>query len=296
MRSGANGISRTIANMKAARIRSALFTPGTEPARLRKAVESGADACIFDLEDSVPPDRIGAARGIVSEALNDLSGQSRIWVRVHAASNPAMADDLAALPLEKADGVVLPKVGGAADLAACRTAILAAKGPANLPLIAIVESAAGVINLSEISTAAELSCLAFGRFDLAANLGIDPDAGSPVFAAARAALILHSAAADLHRPLDAPWLAIKDLDGLRKFAERARADGFGGMLVIHPSHVAIVNEVFSPTADEIAWARDIVASAAQSSREGRGAYARDGAMVDEAIVRRARAILEATAS
>ena len=263
---------------------------------MRKAVAGEADVCIFDLEDSVPPHRLDEARRIVREALEELSGRRRIWLRVHAASNPAMADDLAALPLEKAQGVVLPKVGGAADVTACRNAIRAAKAPTALPLIAIVESAAGIVNVSEIATAPDVFCLSFGRFDLAADLGIDPDAGSPVVAAARAALILHSTAAGLHPPLDSPWLAINDLDGLRKFAERARADGFGGMLVIHPSHVAVVNEVFSPTAEEVSWARGIVASAEQSSREGRGAYARDGAMVDEAIVRRARAILEATAS
>ena len=282
--------------MTAARVRSALFTPGTEAARLQKAVAGKADVCIFDLEDSVPQDRVAEARAIVAAALEEASRKRRIWVRVHGAQNPAMPDDLAGLPLEKAEGVVLPKVGGVADLAACRSAILAANGPANLSLIPIIESAAGVANVSEIASAPGVFCVAFGRFDLAADLGIDPEAGSPVFAAARAAVILHSAAADLHRPLDAPWLAIKDLGGLRTSAERARADGFGGMLLIHPSHIAIVNEVFSPTADEVAWARDIVASAEQSSRDGRGAYAKDGAMVDEAIVRRARAILEATAS
>jgi citrate lyase beta subunit len=282
--------------MTPGRIRSALFTPGTEATRLQKAAAGDADVCIFDLEDSVPPDRVAEARGIVAASLEAAAGKRRIWVRVHAADSSAMPDDVAALPLEKADGVVLPKVGGAADLATCRSAILAAKGPANIPLIPIVESAAGVVNVSEIATAPNVLCLAFGRFDLAADLGIDPDGGSPVFAAARAAVILHSAAAGLQRPLDAPWLAIKDLDGLRGFAERSRADGFGGMLVIHPTHVAPVNHVFSPTADEVAWARDIVASAEQSSRNGRGAYTKDGAMVDEAIVRRARAILEATAS
>lgn len=280
--------------MKPGRVRSALFTPGTEADRLRKAAASDADVCIFDLEDSVPPDRVAEARAIVSEALQETSSNRRVWVRVHPASSPEMAEDLAALPLEKSAGVVLPKVGGAADLTACRNAILAAKAPTSLPLIPIIESATGVANVSQIASAPDVLCLAFGRFDLAADLGIDPDGGSPVVAAARAALLLHSTAAGLQRPLDAPWLAIKDLNGLRKFAERARADGFGGMLLIHPSHIAIVDEVFSPTADEVAWARDIVASAAQSSREGRGAYAKDGAMVDEAIVRRARTILEAT--
>lgn len=279
--------------MKPARVRSALFTPGTELARMRKAVTIGADACIFDLEDSVPMARITEARATMAQAMAELAGKARIWARVHPASSRHMADDLAALPLDKADGVMLPKVGGAHDLEECRTAIRAAKGPPDLPLIPIIESAAGVLNALDIAQSAEVFCLAFGRFDLAADLGVDPDGASPAIAAARAAVVLTSRAADLHPPLDAPWIQIKDLDGLRGFALRARGDGFGGTLLIHPSHVQVVNEVFSPTADEIAWARDIVTTAEHNASAGRGAYAKDGAMVDEAIIRRARAILDA---
>jgi citrate lyase subunit beta/citryl-CoA lyase len=108
---------------------------------------------------------------------------------------------------------------------------------------------------------------------------------------ARANIVLASTAARLEPPLDSPWLKIADLDGLRAAAERARADGFGGMLVIHPSHVTTLNQVFSPSANELAWARAIVASSAEAESGGRGAYTHDGQMVDEAIVKRARAIL-----
>jgi citrate lyase beta subunit len=273
-------------------VRSALFTPGTEAARLRKAVTGRADVCIFDLEDSVPPERTGEARQVVSEALEELHGQAVIWVRVHRASSPLMVEDVAALPLTKVNGIMVPKVGGAAELAECRRAILASKGPADLPLIPIIESASGVINAGEIARAPEIFCLALGRFDLSAELGIDPDSGSPALGAARASIVLSSSAADLHRPLDSPWLKLKDLEGLRKGALRSRADGFGGMLLIHPSHVLVANFVFSPTKSEVAWAKDIIASARQAGAEGRGAYAREGAMVDEAIVRRARAIVD----
>src|SRR5439155_11249061 len=272
-------------------VRSALFTPGTEAARLRKAVTVGADVCIFDLEDSVPLQRATEARQIVSQALVELHGRGRIWVRVHPSSSPQMPEDLASLPLHQVDAVVLPKVGGAHDLVACRTAILAAKGPPDLPLVPIIESAAGVLNVTDIARSAEVLCLAFGRFDLSADLGIDPDAGSPALATARAAIVLASAAAGLHPGLDSPWLNIQDLEGLRTAALRARSDGFGGMLIIHPSHVETVNQVFSPTADEVTWARGIVASAGEAEAAGRGAYARDGQMVDEAVVRRARRIL-----
>ena len=274
------------------RLRSALFTPGTEAARLRKAITVGADVCIFDLEDSVPPDRIVEARRTVRVALEEVTGKARIWVRVHAASSPHLAEDLAAMPLSKADGVMLPKVGGAADLTACRRAIAATKGPPDLPLIPIIESAAGVLNATEIGHFPGVLCFAFGRFDFAADLGVDPDISSPTLMAARAAVVLNSRAGDLYPPLDSPWTKIKDLDGLREAAQRGRVDGFGGMLIIHPSHIEIVNQIFSPTAEEIAWARGIAASAERATSDGRGAYAKDGEMVDEAIIRRARAILE----
>lgn len=278
--------------MKTRRVRSALFTPGTEADRLRKAVGAGADACIFDLEDSVPPARVDEARTIVRTALNELAGKSRIWVRVHPAASPAMADDLAALPLEKADGIMLPKVGGAHDLAACRTAIDAAKGPADMPLIPIIESAAGVVNVADIARIPTVFCLAFGRLDLSADLSIDPEIDNPAVDAARAAVVLYPRALDLHPSLASPWLKIKDLDGLRDAAQRARADGFGGMLVIHPSHLELINQVFSPTENELAWARAIVASADLAAAKGRGAYAMKGEMIDEAIIRRARSILD----
>src|SRR5205823_8349380 len=142
------------------------------------------------------------------------------------------------------DTVMLPKVGGAQDLVACRTAILAAKGPPDLPLVPIIESAAGVLNISDIAHSVEVLCLAFGRFDLSADLGIDPDAGSPALATARAAIVLASAAAALQPALDSPWLTIHDLERLRADAQRVRRDRFGGALSMHPSHVQTVNQVF----------------------------------------------------
>ena len=276
------------------RVRSALFTPGTEAVRLRKAMTSGADVCIFDLEDSVPTGRIGEAREIVREALEELGGRARIWLRVHPASSQEMAEDLRAVPLSTLEAVMLPKASDRDDVEACRRAMKQARVPAELPVVPIIESAAGVLACAAIAEVTGVACLAFGRFDLAADLGIDPDGTSAALDMSRASVILASTAERLELPLDSPWLKITDLDGLRAAAERARADGFGGMLVIHPSHVTTVNEVFSPTADEIAWAQGIVASSAEAESGGRGAYTRDGQMVDEAIVKRARAILRDT--
>jgi citrate lyase beta subunit len=273
------------------RVRSALFTPGTEAARLRKAITFGADVCIFDLEDSVPAARTGEAREIVRLALGELAGRARLWLRVHPASSHEMAKDLRTMPLSTLEAVVLPKASHRDDVETCRRAMKHASVPADLPIVPIIESAAGVLGCAAIAEATGVACLALGRFDLAADLGVDPDGNSAALTMARASVVLVSTAERLDPPLDSPWLRITDLAGLRGAAERARADGFGGMLLIHPSHVATINDVFSPTADELAWARAIVASSAEAQSGGRGAYMRDGQMVDEAIVKRARAIL-----
>ena len=273
------------------RVRSALFTPGTEAARLRKAVTYGADVCIFDLEDSVPSARVGQARGIVREALEEMAGQARIWLRVHPASSQEMAEDLRNMPLTTLEAVMLPKASHRDDVEACRRAIKQARGGPELPIVPLIESAAGVLASASIAEQTDVPCLAFGRFDLAADMGVDPDGNGAALALARGTVVLVSTAWRLEPPLDSPWLKITDLDGLRAYAQRARADGFGGMMVVHPSHLKTVNEVFSPTPDEIAWARGIVGSSAQAESGGRGAYTSDGEMVDEAIVKRARAIL-----
>ncbi|MDQ6710097.1 MAG: aldolase/citrate lyase family protein, partial [Candidatus Dormibacteraeota bacterium] len=187
--------------------------------------------------------------------------------------------------------IVLPKASHADDISACHSAIVAAKGSAQMPLIPIIESAMAVLNAGEIARSTGVFCIALGRYDLSADLGIDPEAGSPALVVARGTVVLASAAARIHPPLDSPWLPIKDLEGLHGAAQRGRADGFGGMLLIHPSHVDMVNGVFSPSPEEIAWARDIMASADEATAGGQGAYSRNGQMVDEAIVKRARAIL-----
>ncbi|HYM51496.1 MAG TPA: CoA ester lyase [Candidatus Limnocylindrales bacterium] len=272
-------------------IRSALFTPGTQPDRLRKATQSGADICIFDLEDSVPAARVDDARRIVAGALRETGAGHHVWVRVHAASDRRMVDDIAALPLDRLEGIVLPKADDADAVEACASAVAAAGGPHHLPIIAIIESAAGVLHGETIARAGATRGLALGRFDLAADLGIEPHPRTPALSAARAVIVLASAAARLWPPLDSPWLKVRDLDGLREAGVAARRDGFGGMLLIHPSHVEPVNAIFSPTPEETGWARGIVAASSAAEAQGSGAFTRDGEMVDEAVVRRARRIL-----
>src|SRR2546430_13675156 len=125
------------------RVRSALFTPGTEAARLRKAVTSGADVCIFDLEDSVPAARIGEAREIVRQALEELTGRARIWLRVHPAWSREMAEDLRTMPLSTLEPVVPPKVSDWDDVQTGRRAMNKARIPTELPDVPISEPPPG---------------------------------------------------------------------------------------------------------------------------------------------------------
>jgi len=202
------------------RVRSALFTPGTEAARLRKSVGSGSDVCIFDLEDSVPADRVAQARRTVTDAVDELASSARIWVRVHEASDPRMAEDVQALPLDRIEGLVLPKVSSERDVAACSSAVAAAHGRQGLPYMAIIENAAGVLNADRIARSPGVALLALGRFDLAAEIGIDPEHRTPALSAAQALVVLASGAARLPPPLDSPWLRIPDLDGLVQFERK----------------------------------------------------------------------------
>jgi citrate lyase beta subunit len=273
------------------RIRSALFTPGTEVERMRKAAQTEADACIFDLEDSVPMDQLEGARRNVGRVLSELGGSRMVWVRVHPAGSPEMKDDLEALRGCPLNAVVLPKVDSGSDIdGACSALQLAAM--ADLPLVPIVETPGGALNCADIASARGVVIVCLGRFDLSAALGIDPDGQSPALSSARAAVVLSSAAAALPPPLDSPWVRIDDLEGLGRFAVKSREDGFGGMLLIHPKHVAIVNQAYRPTSAEREWAAGVVGAAARAASTGKGAFRRQGEMVDEAMLRRARLILE----
>src|SRR5260370_9654944 len=157
------------------RVRSALFTPGTEAARLRKAITSGADVCIFDLEASVPAARIGEAREVVREALQEVAGRARIWLRVHPASSPEMVEDLRTMPLRTLEAVMLPKASHRDDVEACRRAMKQARVAAELPVVPLIETAAGVLACASIAEVTDGACLAFRRVDPAAGLGVDPE-------------------------------------------------------------------------------------------------------------------------
>lgn len=255
--------------------RSLLFVPGDRPHRFDKAARSGADAVLMDLEDAVAPEAKDSARAAVADWLG--GGGSGV-VRINGTDTEWHDQDVAMVARYRC-AVMVPKARSAAQLAE-----VAARLPAGTPLIALIETAAGVLAAAEICAFAGVARAAFGSVDLAADLGVNPE-DDEALAYARSALVLAAAAAGKPAPLDGVTTAIDDDCRVEADAARAMRLGFGGKLCIHPRQVNIVNVGFSPSAEDAAWARRVVGAS-----EG-GVTVIDGRMVDAPVISRARRIL-----
>jgi citrate lyase subunit beta / citryl-CoA lyase len=259
-------------------VRSWLFAPGHSERMLVRVFEAGADAPLLDLEDAVSPDQKGRARALVAEALASHPG----WVRVNRPGTDVCAADLAAVG-GLALGLRLPKVESAADVAWVRQRLAGR----DVPLTASIESAPGVLRALEIAGAPGVVNLAFGNVDFGLELRVDP-ADDLATLYARSHLVLVSRAAGIEPPSDGVWVRYRDPDGLRAEAVRARRLGFFGKSAIHPAQVPVINEVFSPTPDELGWARRVL-DAFEAS--GGAATRVDGEMIDVPVAERARRLL-----
>ncbi|GAB4481682.1 MAG: CoA ester lyase [Burkholderiaceae bacterium] len=256
----------------AAAARSLLFVPATRPERIGKALASGADITIIDLEDAVAPEDKDAARAALAGIAH------RAAVRINAFGTPWFDADLAACRAARVPLILLPKAEQPVHVQRVRDALGACA------VIAIIETAAGFEGIAAVARAPGVVRLAFGSLDLQAELGID-DAGEPLHCF-RSSLVLASRLGGLAAPIDGVCTALDDAAALDAELARARRFGFGAKLCIHPKQVAAVNAGFGPTEEQIAWARRVVAVA------GRGGAARvDGRMVDAPVLARARAIL-----
>ena len=256
--------------------RSYLFVPGNRPDRFEKALASGADAVIVDLEDAVPPEGKAEARAAVARWL---APQHAVVIRINGAATLWFAEDLALCALAGVAGVMVPKAERVADLQRIATV---AVGRAVLPLI---ETAAGFENLRTLAGVDSVQRLVFGSIDFQLDLGILDDE----LTAFRSQLVLVSRLANLVAPVDGVCTAIDDTEQLQRDTARARRLGFGAKLCIHPRQVEAVNQGFVPSADEVAWARRVLAAAAQA----RGAaVALDGRMIDRPVILRAQAIVD----
>lgn len=248
-----------------------LFVPAHRPERFAKAAAAQPDAVILDLEDAVPAEAKEAARAALNYAFADLP----VLVRVNTAGTPWHTADLAAVARLRPAAVLLPK---AEDMDVV-SRVADAVGP--VPVVALVETARGLAAARALATHPAVARLAFGSVDYCADLGCAhvPEA----LLAARSELVLASRLAGLPAPIDGVTTALDDAVAAEEDARGARALGLGGKLAIHPRQIAPIRAGFAPDAAEIAWAERVLAS-------GDGAASVDGAMVDEPVRIRARAI------
>jgi citrate lyase subunit beta/citryl-CoA lyase len=276
--------------------RSLLFVPGDRPDRVGKALGSGADAIIIDLEDAVRPDVRPYARSVVRELGEQprFPSQPVVLARVNPFGSTDFAEDVEAAVDGRVDGIVMPKFvpGHAAiEMDAALSAIESGRpGAGRMPIIGLVESAAGLLGLSAPTEfPSRVKRLAFGAADFYADLRISYHPSGIHTDLAMATLVIASAAQGLSAPLDSPHFSIGDDVGLEAAVGRARERGFGGALCIHPNQVALVNAGFAASEDERAWAVKVLA--AWSEPSGAGAIRVGDELIDEAMVRRARQII-----
>lgn len=259
---------------------SYLFVPGNRPERFLKALQSGADAVIIDLEDAVPAPLKLEARATVSAWL---SAERPVYVRVNAHGTEWHDEDVRAVArCEGLRGLVLPKAQDPR-----RISELATKLSNSASLFPIVESAQGLWNALEIARCPRVERLAFGHLDFQRDVGIDGENEELLYA--RSHLVLMSRLAGVAPPLDGITAALDDTERLRQDVERARRLGFGGKLCIHPKQIEAVNRGFLPSEKDIEWAKRVVAAAEAA---GGGAVRMGAEMVDAPVVARAQQILQ----
>ena len=268
--------------------RAALFVPATRADRIPKALASGADAVIVDLEDAVAPQDKDSARAALDVALAHQhrasatapSAGSALWVRVNAGA-PWSDQDLALCARHAAvQAVVMPKAESAQQMQAAFEAC------GRKPLVALIETAEGYARRDELASHPAVKRLAFGSIDFQLDLGISGEGDALLVF--RSGLVLASRLAGLPAPLDGVTVDVANPEVVAAEAARARALGFGGKLCIHPQQVGPVNAAFSPSPAEIAWAQRVVAACEASAG---AAVAVDGKMVDRPVLLRAQALL-----
>lgn len=272
--------------------RSHLFVPGDKPAMLTKAPSRGADALIIDLEDAVAPSAKVAARGVVRSHLDELGASGNpVWLRVN--NTPDLLEgDLALAEHEAVSGIVLPKVDDPAEPVAVGRE-LERLGRPGLPVDAMIETGRALLAAEAIAAVPGVVRLTLGLGDLGADLAVDAGPDDELWAPIRLQIVVVSAAHELERPIAPVSPNFRDLELYEATSRRWATAGYGGRQAIHPSQVPVLNEVFGPSPAAVAEARRIVELFDRALADGTGAIIdTDGTMIDEAFVRRARAILD----
>jgi citrate lyase subunit beta/citryl-CoA lyase len=276
--------------------RSFLFAPGNHPRRVEKALGLDADAVILDLEDAVAQSEKKGARAAVAQAIAQ-PRTGALYVRVNGHDTPFCADDLDAVVGPGLDGIVLPMVDSAEGLAATESKIAELEqarelAVGTLDLMPIIETALGHENLREIARAGtRMRRLSFGAADYTLDMGMTWTPGESELGHVRQDIVLASRVAGLEPPVDTVYVHIRDAEGLIRSAGLSRGLGFQGKLCIHPDQIALVNQVFTPTDQEVERADQIIAAFDQAEAAGSAAISVNGEFVDYPVVEKARRVL-----
>lgn len=262
---------------------SYLFVPANRPERYERALESGADAVIVDLEDAVALPQKEEARATLARWLRGNGPQPRLWVRINAADTVWHGDDLLTFSALSMAGIVLPKAEDPKTLSAIARRLGPGRG-----LIALIESAAGLAAMREIAAVPGVQRLAFGSIDAQVDLGMQCGPEEEELMHFRIEMVMASRLAGIAPPIDGVTTDFNDDALLTRMVQRARRMGFGAKLCIHPRQVEAVRRGFMPSEQELVWAEEVMAAVRASDG---GAISLKGKMIDKPVILQAEKFL-----
>ena len=277
--------------------RALLYMPGDDWKKITKALSLSVDCICMDMEDGVALNRKAEARATIAKALQELEfGASEKLARINAVGSGLEEDDIQAVLPHRPDGIVIPKVESLEHIQwgseIIESAELANGWPVNsVRMLVGVETAKGILNLKEIAFHPRLDGIIFGGEDFAASIGAMRTEDSVELLYTRQAIVIACAAFGL-QAIDIVTIDFKDVEKVRSEAEFGAGLGFSGKQVIHPNQVEPVQEAFTPDYESIAYARRLVEAFESHQKEGKGAFALDGQMIDMPLVKNAQKVLE----
>jgi citrate lyase beta subunit len=278
--------------------RALLYMPGDDRRKIEKSTTLGVDCICMDMEDGVAASRKTEARAVIADAMKEFNfGASERCIRINSIGSGLEAFDLAAALAAEPDTIVVPKIESAEQVRWVSNHIekyelSSGHKIGSVRLLVGVETAKGILNLKEIAEAGKrLEAIIFGAEDYAASIGAKRTREATEVLYARQAVVTACAANDL-QAIDMVFIDFRDNEGLRAEAEQGAGFGFSGKQIIHPNQVAAVQEAFTPSDEAIGYAKRIVESFESSQREGKGAYALDGKMIDMPLLKNAEKVLE----
>jgi citrate lyase subunit beta/citryl-CoA lyase len=283
-------------------LRSLLFVPGNKPAWVEKALNSGVDGLVLDLEDSVPLADKAAARPMVVAALAQFHHRDRVLtVRINALETAMAGDDIEAIVSPGLSAILAPKIETPQDIAVLDALLTqsehrAGLQPGHVEIYPTLETAKGIYHAYAIAACSPrvptLICAAGPGGDTARSLGYQWTKDGTETLYIRSKVLLDARAAGVTCPLITSWFDVGDLAGLKADVRLNRQLGYRGQIVIHPSHVPMVNESFTPTPQEIAYHQGVLAAMQEAERQGTAAVTYAGTMVDIAMVKTSQQLLE----